>query len=186
MDNSQKIIYSLCDYSGEWVKPYKEAGYKTFQIDLKLGDDVRLIKVPHETVYGVLAAPMCTVFANSGAKWKMLRSINEVIEGLSVVDACIRFVFATQPVFFALENPCGDLGSYIGSWRYKFNPCDFGNPYTKETYLWGYFNEPQKMPVEPIEGSKMHLKYGGRSEQTKTMRSITPPGFARAFYEANK
>mgnify|MGYP001563846805 CR=1 FL=1 len=186
MDNESRLIYSLCDYSGEWCKPYKEAGYKVVQIDLKLGDDVRLIKVPSEEVYGVLAAPPCTIFANSGAKWKMLRSISEVLEGLSIVDACIRFAFAVKPMFFALENPCGDLGSYIGQWEYKFNPCDFGDPYTKETYLWGWFNEPIKQPVIPTEGSKMHLKYGGRSEKTKTMRSITPPGFAHAFFEANR
>ena len=186
MMNSEKIIYSLCDYSGEWCKPYLEDGYTVIQLDLKLGDDIRLIKVPPLKVYGVLAAPMCTVFANSGAKWKMLRSITEVLEGLSVVDACIRFAFATQPVIFSLENPCGDLGSYIGKWKYKFNPCDFGDPYTKETYLWGWFNEPVKNPVEPTEGSKMHLRYGGRSEQTKTLRSITPPGFARAFFLANR
>ncbi len=185
MDNSDKIVYSLCDYSGEWCKPYRENGYTVYQIDLKYGDDVRLLKYPGK-VYAVLAAPMCTVFANSGAKWKMLRPVSEVLEGLALVDACIRFAFATKADIFSLENPCGDLGSYIGQWCFKFNPCDFGDPYTKETYLWGWFNEPVKHPVEPIQGSKMHLKYGGRSEHTKTMRSVTPPGFAKAFYEANK
>ena len=179
------MIYSLCDYSEEWGKPYKEAGHEVVSLDLKNGYDVRLLKVPDNHVYAVLAAPPCTVFAGSGAKWKALRPISEVLEGLSIVDACIRFAFAVKAEIFSLENPVGNLSEYIGPYKYTFDPCDFGDPYTKKTHLWGWFNEPVKKPVLPLEGSKMHLKYGGKSELTKTMRSITPPGFARAFYEAN-
>jgi hypothetical protein len=187
MGNEEKIIYSLCDYSGEWSKPYRENGYRVYQIDLKFGDDVRLLHKPNHPVYGVLAAPMCTVFANSGAKWYALRPYQEVLEGLSIVDACIRFIYATKPKgFHSLENPVGCLDWYLGEPTFKFDPCDYGDPYTKKTCLWGDFIPPLKNPVEPTEGSKIHLRYGGRSEKTKTMRSITPPGFARAFYEANK
>ena len=182
----EKVIYSLCDYSEEWPKPYQENGYIVRCFDTKNGFDVRLLQVPGEQVYGVLAAPPCTVFAGSGAKWKALRPISEVLEGLSVVDACLRFIYAVKPVFWALENPIGWLKDYIGDYKIRFNPCDYGDPYTKETCLWGEFNTPIKNPVEPTQGSKIHLCYGGRSERTKTLRSITPPGFARAFYEANK
>jgi len=180
-----KLIYSLCDYSGNWVKPYYEAGYETVQIDLKFGYDVRLIKKPDRKVYGVLAAPPCTVFAGSGAKWKALRPISEVLEGLSIVDACFRFIYAVQPTFWALENPIGWLKDYIGDPIMYFNPCDYSDPYSKKTCLWGKFNKPIKTPVEPVEGSKLHLKYGGRSERTKTVRSLTPSGFAKAFFKAN-
>jgi hypothetical protein len=41
--------------------------------------------------------------------------------------------------------------------------------------------------VEPIKhsyGSKTQ-EYGGKSEKTKELRSITPLGFAYAFYEVN-
>lgn len=182
----EKVIISLCDYSEEWPKPYKEAGYDVRCFDTKNGFDVRLLKVPDCQVYGVLAAPPCTVFAGSGAKWKALRPTSEVLEGLSVVDACLRFIYAVKPVFWALENPVGWLKDYIGEYKMRFNPNDFGDPWTKETCLWGEFNKPVKNPVEPTQGSKIHLCYGGRSERTKTLRSITPPGFARAFYEVNK
>jgi hypothetical protein len=67
-----------------------------------------------------------------------------------------------------------------------FNPCDYGDPWTKKTCLWGEFNQPVKTPVEPTEGSKLWRMYGGKSDKTKMMRSITPPGFAQAFYEANQ
>lgn len=181
-----KLIYSLCDYSGNWAKPYEDNGYDVVLVDVKTGQDTRLLIKPNREVYGILAAPPCTVFASSGAKWKSLRPISEVLEGLSVVDACLRFVFACNPHFWALENPIGWLGDYIGSPVYYFDPCDFGDAYTKKTCLWGKFNPPIKNRIEPTEGSKLHTNYGGRSEHTKTMRSLTPIGFAKAFYEANK
>ena len=40
--NADKIILSLCDYSGAWSRPYQEAGYDVVQIDLALGQDVDL------------------------------------------------------------------------------------------------------------------------------------------------
>ena len=73
-----------------------------------------------------------------------------------------------------------------------FNPCDFGDPYTKKTGLWGKFNvaglEALKTPVDPIKSCKAgsHLmKLGGNREKTKEIRSITPSGFADAFYAAH-
>jgi site-specific DNA-cytosine methylase len=180
------LVYSLCDYSGEWAKPYKEAGHEVVLVDLKYGQDVRLLLKPDRKVDVVLAAPPCTVFAGSGAKWRSLRAISEVLEGLSIVDACLRFIYATRPKIWALENPVGWLRDYIGEPKLYFDPCDYGDPYTKNKCLWGEFNIPVKTPVEPTEGSKIHLNYGGRSERTKTLRSITPLGFARAFYKANK
>ncbi len=186
MRNSDKVICSLCDYSEEWVKPYEKAGYTVQCFDLKNGFDIRLLLKPSESIYGVLAAPPCTVFAGSGAKWRALRPVSEVLEGLSIVDACIRFVYATKPMFWCLENPVGWLQDYLGAYKMTFDPCDYGDPYTKKTCLWGEFIIPEKTLVEPTQGSKIHLNYGGRSERTKTLRSITPPGFARAFFEANQ
>jgi hypothetical protein len=41
--------------------------------------------------------------------------------------------------------------------------------------------------VKPIEANQSWImKLGGKSEKTKELRSITPLGFAYAFYEANK
>lgn len=70
----QKIILSLFDYSGNWSRPYANAGYEVYQIDLKLGFDINTLipeEFPFETVHGILAAPPCTDFASSGAQyWK--------------------------------------------------------------------------------------------------------------------
>jgi hypothetical protein len=89
-----------------------------------------------------------------------------------------------QPKFWALENPVGRLKDYLGKPAMYFHPYEYGDPYTKKTCLWGNFNMPEKNVVMPVEGSKLHRL--PPSPDRKKIRSITPPGFARAFFEANK
>src|SRR5690242_7119936 len=87
-----QLILSLYDYSGVWSQPYVDDGYDVIRVDLKHGEDVRLMELPKCPVHGILAAPPCTVFANSGARWE--RSNVAMIEGLSTVDAVCRLVVA--------------------------------------------------------------------------------------------
>lgn len=181
MINEEKVILDLCSGTSSWSKPYKAAGYPIISIDLPL--DVRLLEF-EPPVYGILAAPPCTVFANCGACWQ--RTDEEIKEALSVVDACLRAVMIYKPRFWALENPVGKLKKFLGPPQFKFHPCEYGDPYTKKTYIWGKFVPPWKTKTHPTEGSKMSRLYGGKSERTKCMRSITPPGFARAFFEYNQ
>jgi hypothetical protein len=176
-----QLILSLCDYTGVWSQPYVDADYEVVRVDLKHGGDVRLMELPDRPVHGILAAPPCTVFANSGARWT--RSDEEMRAGLSVVDACCRLILAARPVWWVLENPAGRLSRYLGPPRMTFQPNDYGDPYTKLTCLWGEFNTPQRTPVPAVEGSKMHRL--GPSEDRAALRSVTPAGFAHAFFEAN-
>ena len=67
------------------------------------------------------------------------------------------------------------------------------NAYTKKTGLWGDFAIPEKKPIEPVfakqgstRTSPMAALTGGKGAKTKELRSNTPVGFARAFYEVNK
>ncbi len=180
-----KTILSLCDYSGSWSQPYADAGYNVIRIDLQTdGTDARLMRLPDYSVHGILAAPPCTVFALSGNRWK--RTDAEMVEGLSIVDACVRLAWALKPEWWALENPVGKLKHWLGEPAMRFHPCDYGDPYTKRTALWGEFNTHlTRTPVDPVDGSKMWARYGGKSTVTKNARSQTPMGFARAFFEAN-
>jgi hypothetical protein len=133
-------------------------------------------------VKGILAAPPCTVFASSGARWA--RTEEDIREALSIVDACLRIVAVTQPAWWALENPIGKLVRWLGPPAMRFNPCDYGDPYTKRTCLWGSFRQPGKASkVRPTEGSKLHRL--PPSPERAALRSVTPSGFARAFFEAN-
>ena len=67
------LILSLCDLSGEWSRPYAEAGYRVVRIDLahpagtQTAENVSAIGAnligwewSGEPPYGVLAAPCCT------------------------------------------------------------------------------------------------------------------------------
>ncbi len=191
-DNSKKIILDLCGGTGSWSKPYRDAGY-----------DVRVITWPEydvrnyypREVYGILAAPPCTHFAGSGAQfWKEKDKDGRTLEDLEIVTACLRIIIHSKPKFWALENPVGRLKRWLGQPMMYFNPCDFGDPYTKKTCLWGEFREPEKNPVEPEfmtsksgkRFSKIHWYTGGKSERTKEIRSITPQGFAQSFFKANQ
>lgn len=179
--NESKIILDLCGGTGAWSKPYKDAEYDVRLVTLP-EQDIRLY-IPPKNVYGVLAAPPCTHFAGSGARWWKEKGTPALLEGLSIVDACLRIIWVEQPEWWCLENPVGRLNRYIGNPVMYFNPCDYGDPYTKKTALWGKFNIPKKNPVEPVEGSKIHLY--APSEDRPMLRSITPQGFAKAFFEAN-
>jgi len=176
-----ETILDLCGATGAWSKPYREAGYDVRLITLP-EHDVRIHR-PLENVHGILAAPPCTHLAGSGARWWNEKGYNALLEALSVVDACLRIVVVAKPKFWALENPVGRLTRYLGPPKMYFHPYEFGDPWTKKTCLWGEFNEPKKNPVEPVEGSKIHLM--PPSENRSELRSITPPGFAKAFFEAN-
>jgi len=183
LPTSQRVILSLCDYSGVWSGPYREAGYDVRQVDLANSQDVRLLEYAGP-VWGVLAAPPCTVFAASGARWK--RSEAAMLEGLSIVDACLRAVMIGKPQWWALENPVGKLTRYLGKPVFTFQPSDFGDTYTKRTCLWGRFVLPvpvflgENMSVEAVDGSKMHTRV-----RAQRARSETPGGFAQAFFRCN-
>lgn len=177
---NQRIVLDLCGGTGSWSKPYVDAGYDVRLVDLPL--DVRLMQLPVEPVHGILAAPPCTVFAASGARWP--RTDDDMRGGLSVVDACLRLILVARPVWWALENPVGKLVRYLGKPTMYFDPCDYGDPWTKKTCLWGNFTTPVQTPVIANEFWGWR-KLGGKSERTKRLRSMTPPGFARAFFEAN-
>ena len=177
------LIWDLCGGTGSWSEPYRQAGYCVEVFDLKNGRDVRLLQRSKVGVRGILAAPACTDLAGSGARWWAEKGESALLQALSLVDACVRIAWVQQPVWWALENPVGRLTWYLGPPQLSFHPSDYGDPYTKKTLVWGRFTAPAKSPVEATEGSKMHLIPPGPDRQT--LLSVTPAGFARAFYEVN-
>tara|TARA_Y100000361_G_C11124584_1_gene325152 strand:+ start:194 stop:817 length:624 start_codon:yes stop_codon:yes gene_type:complete len=207
MFNEDKIILDLCGGTGSWSKPYKENGYDVRVIDPQewLEDDygtgdVRLYKKPKEQIYGILSAPPCTHFSGSGARHWKKKGKEPLLEGLSVVDACLRIIFITKPKFWVLENPVGRLKHYIGDAKCTFQPYEYGDAYSKRTCLWGEFNMPKPTDVVEPDMVEFTSKKGVKKKMSKNyfealnlppnerarLRSMTPPGFAKAFYENNK
>ena len=177
-----RIILDLCGGTGAWSEPYRKAGYDVWIVSLP-ERDVRTY-TPPAGVHGILAAPPCTEFAVSGARWWAKKPAHLLVEAREIVDACLRIIDTFDPVWWALENPVGRLKNWIGPWNHTFNPCDYGDPWTKRTCLWGKFT----MPLKTLHACD-HPCYPGHrlppSPERATLRSITPQGFARAFFEAN-
>lgn len=186
--NGSKTILSLCDYTGTWSAPYREGGYNVVQVDIKHGQDVRLLHCPGK-VHGILAAPPCTHFAIIGTRHWKTKTDEQIAEGLAVVDACLRLVVICQPAWWALENPVGRLKYWLGEPTFRFQPHWYGDPWTKRTCLWGNFTPPS--PLNPVEPLKIWGRHGrtqwmpGNGEARRAARAETPKGFAQAFFLAN-
>jgi hypothetical protein len=201
------VVLSLCDRTGNMVQPWIEAGYEAITVDLQESDtankhrhhfaaDIRTWRYPLR--FGkpaiIFAFPPCTHFAVSGARWFKEKGLGAVIGGLELVNAC-REICEESGAPWMLENPVGTLATYWRDADYNFDPCDYGDPYTKKTCLWignGFvmppiinpgdmFDEPTR--VEPTQGSMMHRL--PPSEDRGNLRSVTPMGFAHAVYRAN-
>lgn len=205
LDNSDKIILDLCGGTGAWSQPYADAGYDRRIITSPIYD-VRNFAPPAD-VYGIFAAPPCTQFSFARTRAKTERNL---VEAFEIVEACLQIIWKCRLdgnlKFWSLENPKGYLRQFLGKPCFEFNPYDFGDPYQKATDLWGFFNFPIKKPV-PLPPDK--TKFSVKQDYLKSVefrdlfnqegyvkcptmdtrqirRSITPAGFANAFYKQNK
>ena len=195
-------VLSLCDRTGNMVKPWADAGYHCVTVDLQdapsghgrlhLACDVRAFDWSWDDLVFIAAFPPCTNLAVSGARWFKDKGLQGLIDGLQIVEAC-RKLCEKQGVPYCIENPISTLSTYWRKPDYKFDPWEFAryapdpdaDAYTKKTCLWtgGGFVMPDKRPVEPVLGSKMHKL--PPSEDRANLRSETPLGFAYAVFEAN-
>ena len=198
--NKNKIILDLCGGTGGWSKPYSENGYDVRIVTLP-ENDVRDYVAP-KNVYGILAAPPCTMFSLARTRAKRERNFKE---GMEIVKACLKIVWDCryEPKyrkdgclkFWSLENPMGFLRQFLGMPVFTFDPCDFGERYTKKTDLWGFFNIPKGKRILLTNEEKELCKINNRKlpsisditgSKQAARRAITPDGFSRAFYQANK
>lgn len=199
------FVLSLCDRTGNMLKPWAEDGYRCIAVDLQhnespqladgieyMGHDVCNYLPPRHDYAACFAFPPCTDLAVSGARWYRDKGLMALSRSLAVVDACRRICEWTEAPY-CIENPVGTLATYWREPDYIFDPCDFGayldppgDEYTKKTCLWtgNGFVMPEKKYIFPSEGSKMHRL--PPSEDRADLRSETPMGFAMAVFEANK
>lgn len=194
---NKPILVSLFDYSGCWSEPYRRAGYRVLQVEKKLGFDIfkwNYTTISQGLVGGLLAAPPCTDFATSGAQyWKKKDSNGTTAGSVKLVKQILKIVKHFNPRFWVIENPVGRLNDLIpelkqyGPWYWQ--PYQFGDRWTKKTGLWGVFNKPKiqykTLPVRYSKQGSWTQLLGGKNETTKELRSVTPPGFAQAFFDAN-
>jgi len=173
------------------------------------GTGVEWMVVDAKSVYGVLAAPPCTEF--SVAKGSKPR---DLAAGMEIVEACMRIIWHCRThgdlKFWALENPRGLLRQFMGMPHFTFEQWEFGAENYKPTDMWGYFHAPAKTvkekpllilrrnpcgtsngrnwakPVVPAAHQAYIDSLPRHAARRSAARAITPEGFARAFFRANK
>lgn len=216
MPQKNRIILDLCGGTGAWSQPYKDAGYKVINLTYPAYDVTRTgygtdhhlyfrrcngvndLVVRVEDVYGILAAPPCTMFSLARTTAKTPRDFAKAME---VVEACLQTIWHCRKYgklkFWALENPMGYLRQFLGRPAFTFDPSEFGGDYNKTTDLWGYFKDPsisssykrfestdkntRKMPLIPADYER-----DPEMRPRAIARSITNGGFAKAFFKANQ
>lgn len=203
-------VLALCSKTLNIVEPWLENGYEAVIVDLQhpqgmqvdssysaplyiVGADVLTYNPPQLDYVAAFAFPPCTDLAVSGARWFKDKGLKRLAQALFVVDRC-REICESLGVPYALENPVSVLSSYWRKPDYSFNPCDYAGylddpeseAYTKKTCLWtgNGFVMPPIAPVQPVQGSKMHLMSPGSDRAD--LRSVTPRGFSKAVFMANQ
>jgi len=181
---NQRIILDLCGNTGAWSEPYDKAGYDVRIITLPDYDVCNFI-VP-KNVWGILAAPPCNEF--SIAKGSQIRDFEK---GMKVVKGCLEAVWIARIdgnlQWWCLENPRGFLRQFLGKPPHTIRYWWYGDGIDKPTDLWGYFNLPKKKYLQPAGLLKQVRDMpGGTDEERQLSRAQTPPGFAQAFFEANR
>lgn len=207
-----KIILDLCGGTGAWSAPYAEAGYDVvlitapaFDITKTFYDELfetlvfhgngESLRIPAALVYGILAAPPCTMFSRARTTAKTPRDFTGAMK---IVQACMEVIWrcrsagGSQLAFWALENPMGYLRQFLGNPPHHYRGWEWGDKHVKFTDLWGYYKMPAATVKTPLKFDKKTYaaprapkEYAHLKLSRADIRAITPAGFARAFMSAN-
>ena len=189
------IMLSCFDKSTLMAKPWAEAGYLCYCVDLQhpagetrngnlilVGADMRHWIPPRGHIVFTAFFPPCTDLSVSGARWFKEKGLHRLSDAISLFARCID-IAKTLECPWLIENPVSTISSYWRKPDYTFHPWHYGDPYSKKTCLWVSegFVMPEQSPVFPTEGSKMHKLPPSKDRADR--RSMTPAGFAQAIFE---
>lgn len=207
-------VISLFDKTGTMLKPWYEAGYNCYMVDIdhpvaydnggitKLAPnfaavhfDLRrpwLPPVDPNRLAFVSAFPPCDHLAVSGARWfkgKGLRSLSMAIELFATaVEFC---EWANAP--YMIENPVSTISTHWRKPDWVFHPYEYtalchDDNYTKKTCIWAghgfVMPNARRDPALPAPDDRIHKAQP--STDRSDIRSATPLGFARAVFETNE
>lgn len=191
---SVPTILDLCSGTGAWSEPFVKRGFNVIRVDTRISSalDVRVwTPPPGLKVYGVLASPPCTEFANSGARWWQDKSPLLLDEAIRVVRGCLRIIEQCKPKWWALENPKGRIRLMVpelGAPSFHFQPYEYEDFHVKLTYVYGNVKKP---PMDPATDqimaravartSEYNIHHIGPSRRRDLLRGEIPPNFASAF-----
>lgn len=158
-------VISLCDLTGQFVRPWVAAGFDAVLVDPQHGmtsSDYSQPGVVHRLAMTVEEAlpelgfflggddiafvagwPPCTDMAVSGARWfAAKREVDPMFQAkaVAVAEQC-RTVGQLSGAPWLVENPVSVLSRVFGKPQHTFHPADYtalevGDNYTKKTCLW--------------------------------------------------
>jgi hypothetical protein len=206
-------VISLFDVSGTMVKPWLDAGYECWIVDIQhpaaydnagVTSEGRLHKVhadltrpwlppvDRERIAFVAAFPPCDHLAVSGARWFRGKGLRRLETSIAMFATAAEFCeWSGAP--YMIENPVSNIASHWRKSDYRFHPHHFtgyeaGDNYTKQTCLWvgGDFVMPDAFAddtLPPPPDDRIHKCPPG--PERHNIRSATPAGFAKAVFLSN-
>jgi len=203
-DLKRDVVISLCDRTGNIAKPWAEAGYECWCVDMQhpirkpfsqgklnfVWGDVRTWTPPSEVrgrIAILFAAPPCTHVAVSGARDFRTKGTGLLRDSLELFSACEHAAnWSDAP--YMIENPVGKFSDHMGKPDHTFQPWEYGEDYMKRTCLWtgnGFVMPPKTITVKPDHVKESILLMSESTPDRGDVRSVTPMRFANAVYEAN-
>jgi hypothetical protein len=200
---SRGTVISLCDKTGNMVRPWAEAGFDCVCVDIQHPirtpriegriryewGDVRTWSPPESIarqIKVVFAFPPCTHVAVSGARDFRTNGTGLLRDSLELFSACEHAAkWSGAP--YMIENPVGKFSDHMGPPNFFFHPWQYGDPWTKKTCLWtgAGFRMPTPTHSEPPAGTSAMIHLMSPSPDRANRRSITSPGFAQAVFAEN-
>ena len=180
-------ILCACEESQRVCISFREKGHEAFSADLQecsgnhpewhIQDDV--LKLLHYHWDMIIAFPPCTYITNAGAQLMFPKGVLNV-ERFEKQKAAVEFfykIWNAPAEKICIENPIPMHCANLPKESCRINPWEFGEPYTKRTYLW-LKNLPVLLPTEIVipkrswvSGTKGGYK-GSAKERSKTFWGI--------------
>lgn len=201
------IVLSLYDLSGVMVKPWAEAGFECFIVDIQHPKGcTRHPDMPNVWCWGVdlltwlppldeyriaFSFSPCDDTAVSGARWFVQKGLVSLAHSVEMFARGIDILHWSKAPWCA-EHPVSTISSYFRKADRTFHPWQFDgytnedDNYTKLTNIWhgeGFVWPDIRPSVTPPDPKR--IRDCPSSADRKNIRSKTPDGFARAVFHAN-
>ena len=206
------VVVSLFDVTGKMVRPWLDAGYECWIVDIQhpvaydtggVTSDGRLHKVhadltrpwlcpvDRERIAFVSAFPPCDHLAVSGARWFKGKGLRRLATSIEMFATAAEFCEWSRAPYM-IENPVSNIASHWRKADHTFSPHQFTgfertDNYTKKTCLWvgGGFVMPEPFVTEGLGAPDDRIHKCPPGPERHNIRSATPLGFARAVFEVN-
>ncbi|MGL6155960.1 MAG: hypothetical protein ACRC1O_05050 [Ralstonia mannitolilytica] len=183
--SEQPVVISCFDKTGNMVKPWADAGYLCYCVDLQhapgerrdgniiwVGTDMLDWLPPRARIAAAFFFPPCTDTAVSGARWFKDKGIGALIMALRLFDVSVKLAeWAEAP--YLIENPVSTISTYWRKPDYSFHPHEFtglcaDDNYSKLTCLWtgGGLRHAAKLP-------RLHAGRAGQPHSSCATRTGT-------------